>query len=196
MARARVRKTEIPEESLLRQFMPADYSDTFAAAMPEGNGMSPDDLMVAFWSDFPWWIGSLFSLRNFLVKFVGLKGGGMDIGALERCIRGGEPYGFISVPLKNPNETVMLMTDSHLDAYLSLRRTTAGSGGGNGGGNGEEAGNGNATAIGNGEVFVSTFVKFNNRLGRVYFSFIRPFHGAIVRSQIKRALTNFKTKNQ
>ena len=32
-----------------------------------------------------------------------------------------------------------------------------------------------------------TLVNFNNKLGRIYFFVIRPFHGAIVKNMLKRA---------
>ena len=32
-----------------------------------------------------------------------------------------------------------------------------------------------------------TLVNFNNKLGRIYFFVIKPFHGAIVKNMLKRA---------
>ena len=37
-----------------------------------------------------------------------------------------------------------------------------------------------------------TVVKFNNRLGRLYFFFIRPFHKVIIRSMLKRVAKRLK----
>ena len=124
--------------------------------------------MVNFWTDFPRWIDVLFKLRNALVKFVGLKGSENDnVEELEKCIRTGKTYNFVSVPAKSDNETVLLLSDKHLDAYISVHVE-----------------NGKEHKI----ISAITLVHFKNRLGRVYFFLIRPFHGAIVKSMLKRAL--------
>ena len=39
---------------------------------------------------------------------------------------------------------------------------------------------------------ITTVVKFNNRLGRLYFFFIRPFHKVIIRSMLKRVAKRLK----
>ena len=86
-----------------------------------GKEIIPDDIMVDFWTDFPCWINALFKLRNILVKFVGLKVAENDnLKEFEKCIRTGKTYNFASVPAKNGNETVLLLSDKHLDAYLSV----------------------------------------------------------------------------
>lgn len=123
--------------------------------------------MVNFWTDFPIWINALFKLRNFLVKFAGLKKEEQDLQELEKCIRMGKTYGIASVPAKNDDETVLLLSDSHLDAYISVYVE-----------NREERKT----------VSTITLVYFKNRLGRIYFFFVRPFHGAIVKSMLKRAV--------
>ncbi|GEM_PF-4545668 len=49
----------------------------------------------------PNWVNSLFKLRNFLVKFVGLDGDkGRNNKDLRNCIRNGGEYGAISAPKK------------------------------------------------------------------------------------------------
>jgi hypothetical protein len=37
-------------------------------------------------------------------------------------------------------------------------------------------------------IFTTTLVHYNNRLGRLYFFFVKPFHQLIVRSMVKRLL--------
>ena len=53
----------------------------------------------------------------------------------------------------------------------------------------------NPTTLGcqGGQTFtITTVVKFNNRLGRLYFFFIRPFHKVIIRSMLKRVAKRLK----
>jgi hypothetical protein len=164
----KVKNPTILPNSLIGNYLPADYSDVYIYKVNSEKKINPDDVMVNFWVDFPILINALFKLRNFLVKFVGLKNTeGRDLKELEKCIRTGKTYGIASVPAKNDNETVLLLSDSHLDAYISVYVE-----------NKEERKT----------VSVITLVHFKNRLGRIYFFVVRPFHGAIVKSMLKRAV--------
>ena len=161
----KVRKTEIPAESLVNRYFPVDYKDAFVYEIARESRLTLDDIMVRFWTDFPVWVNFLFRVRNFLVKFVGLKGSKNSFQDLEDCIRTGGQHKFASVPAKSDNETVLLLDDKHLDAYVSVYI--------------EEA-------LEYKRVYAITLVHFKNRLGRIYFFFIRPFHKLIVRSILKR----------
>ena len=163
-----VKKTTIPSGSLTESYLPTDYSDVYACVTDTPKEIIPDDIMVNFWTDFPRWISTLFKLRDFLVKFVGLKGSeNDDVTKLEKCIRTGEAYGFVSVPAKSSNETVLLLSDKHLNAYISVHVESK-----------EERKT----------ILAITLVNFKNKLGRIYFFFIRPFHGVIVKTLLKRSV--------
>ena len=162
----KVKKSTLPSGALIGNYLPADYCDVYIGEVDSEKEMIPDDIIVGFWTNFPLWINALFKLRNFLVKFVGLKDSeDGSIKELEKCIRTGETFGFVSVPAKNRNETVLLLTDTHLDAYLSFHIE-----------NKEEYKT----------ISLITLVHFKNKLGRVYFFIIRPFHCLIVKSLLKR----------
>ena len=159
----------------MQRYLPADYCDVYACKV-EGavREITPDDIMVAFWTHRGGWVGALFRLRNFLVRFMGLEGSGsMNVGDFEAAIRGGGSYRFASIPAKSPDETVMLLSDKHLDAWLSIRVTGANTG----------------TETRRQTIFVITVVRFKQRLGRIYFFVIRPFHALIVKSLLRRAIT-------
>jgi len=161
----KVKKSPIPPDSITGNFLPADYWDVYTCKCNFEKEMTPDDFMVGFWTNFPNWVKALFKLRNFLVKFVGLKSDESSPEKLERCIRTGEAYGFVSVPAKSENETVLLLTDKHLDAYISVYVES------------EEV---------HKTISAITLVNFKNKLGRIYFFIIRPFHSLIVKSLLKR----------
>jgi hypothetical protein len=164
----KVKKSTIPSGSLTVNYLPVDYSDVYAYVTDTPKEIIPDDIMVNFWTDFPRWINTLFKLRDFLVKFFGLKGAESDnVKELEKCIRTGEAYDFVSVPAKSGNETVLLLSDKHLNAYVSVHIEIK-----------EERKT----------ISAITLVNFKNKLGRVYFFFIRPFHGLIVKSMLKRSV--------
>jgi hypothetical protein len=165
----KVNKSTIPSGSLIEEYLPADYSDVYACEVNSRKEIIPDDIMVNFWTDFPSWINGLFRLRNFLVKFVGLKGAENDnVKEFEQSIRTGETYDFVSVPAKSDNETVLLLSDKHLNAYISVHIES-------------EEEHKTISAI--------TLVNFNNKLGRFYFFVIRPFHGLVVKSLLKRSVS-------
>ena len=167
----KVKKSEIPADSLTVKYFPADYKDSFRVISSENISIAPDDLMVRFWTDMPGWVNVLFKLRNFLMRFVGLKGAeGDSLEEFKHCIRNGGKYHFIEMLAKDERETVMLMKDKHLDAYISVR------------------------IDGSKSVYVNTLVKYNNRLGKVYFFVIRPIHGLVVRSSLKRAIKSARSE--
>jgi len=164
----KVNKSTIPQGSLIEKYLPVDHLDVYTCKVDFEKEMIPDDIMVNFWTDLPNWINGLFKLRNFLVKFAGLKSSeGDSVKEFEHCIRTGGTYNFASVPVKGANETVLLLSDKHLNAYISI-------------------------FIGSKErhkmISTITLVQFKNRLGRIYFFVIRPFHGVIVKSMLKRAV--------
>ena len=157
-----------PSGSLIEKFLPVDYSDVYACEVDSEKEIIPDDIMVYFWTDFPGWVNVLFKLRNFMVKFVGLKSSeDGNLEEFEKCIRTGGTYNFASVPIKSNDETILLLTDKHLNAYISVYVKSV-----------EE----------HKTISAITLVNFNNRLGRFYFFIIRPFHGAVVKSMLKRAV--------
>jgi hypothetical protein len=163
----KVNKSTIPLGSLIEKYLPTDYSDVYACEVNFEKEIIPDDLMVNFWTDFPSWINGLFKLRNFLVKIAGLKTT-YDDKEFEKCLRTGKTFDFISFPAKRDNETVLLLSDKHLNAYISIH---------------VESGKKHTT------ISAITLVHYHNLLGRVYFFIIRPFHGLIVKTMLKRALS-------
>lgn len=162
-------KTAIPEDSLTRQFLPADYTDAFACEVADGENLSAEDVMVGFWTVMPGWVNALFKLRNALVRPFGLKTDQEEgqISDLENIIRNGGSVGVASLAAKSENETVLLLSDKHLDAYMSVHLSNTSE---------------------NRVVTVITLVHFHNSLGKVYFFFIRPFHNVIVKSTLKSSL--------
>lgn len=171
LADMRTRKSEIPENSRVKDFLPVDYTDAFVCETGYCGHISPDDVMVAFLTDMPGWVNALFRMRDFFAGLVGLKGAkGGSAAELESCIRTGSRYRFVSVPLKTPRETVMLLQDRHLDAYISVFA--------------DEGKDGGVS------VWAVTLVRYNKFLGLAYFFLIRPFHSLIVRRMIKRSVVS------
>ena len=164
----KLNKSTIPSDSLIAKYLPSDHSDVYACTVNCEKEITPDDVMVNFWTNFPNWISALFKLRDFLAKFVGLKTTESgNTKEFEESIRAGKTYNIASVPAKNANETVMLLSDKHLNAYISVHIETRK----------EQK-----------TISVTTLVNFHNKLGHIYFFVIRPFHGLITKSLLKRSV--------
>ena len=67
-------KSEIPAQSLINNYFTADYSDAYACAISKESQLTPDDIMVSFWTDFPVRVNTLFSICIFLARLVGRLG--------------------------------------------------------------------------------------------------------------------------
>lgn len=162
----KIKSTPIPAESLVNQYSPVDYSDAFEYEINDNVTITPDDVMVKFWTDFPQWVNMLFRIRNFFAKLVNLKGGSLSNPTeLEECIRNGTKHGIASIPQKNETETILLLEDKHLNAYLSIY------------------------ILPKKKIYAITLVRFKNRTGSIYFSLIKPFHKLVVKQMLKRAVT-------
>lgn len=161
-------KSKLPSDSLMNRYLPANFTDTYSCEVAVGNDITPDDIMISFWTNPPKWIESLFNLRNKMVKIVGLKGADQNKGESQRelidCIKEGRSYGMFSVEGKSENETVLKLTDKHLDAYISAFVT--------------EVGNKR-------KVSISTVVDIHNWLGYIYFYSICPFHKIVVKGMMR-----------
>lgn len=165
----KITKTKVDDGSLVGRYLPADYSDAFECLAPLADDLSPDDLLVEFWGIEKGWVKSLFRLRDVLVKPFGLKSADKDgVSDMAECVRKGGSHGILSVTDKAPDETVIVLNDKHLKAYMAVSI--------------------NPSENDLKRVVVSTIVHFHNGLGRVYFYAIAPFHYLVVRSMLKSAI--------
>ena len=134
-------KAKIHNGSLINNYLPADYLDSFSKEVVVKENITPDAFFDMTFNQFPCWINGLLKLRNALVK----------------------PLGFSdSVCEKNANEIIWGMPDKHLNFHVSMWC-------------GEFHDNKQ-------ELCITTVVKFNNTLGKLYFFVIQFFHGIIIRS--------------
>lgn len=155
----KTRQIPFPADSLAAKYLPADYADAFECTCPLPAEVTPDDILDGFRTAAPGWVEALMKLRNQLVRPFGLKHG-----------NGKEPSKSVlgQVTDRSESETVSSLDDKHLLFYVSVRlvRETP-----------EAA-----------RVLMGTIVHLHNRLGKVYFTVIRPFHKIIVQSSLRRVL--------
>lgn len=165
----KIKKAQIEQTDLIHQYLPANFIECLQCTFRSKRKVSADDIMVEFWTVPPKWVMAMFKLRNILVKPFGIQGDDQgDRRELEKAIRTGGTYHFMSIPAKSDIETILCADDKHLVMYLSVKI--------------EELNESDKV------VTVSTLVKFHNSVGRIYFFIIYPFHCIIVNSMLKSVL--------
>lgn len=149
------KKTNIPANSLIKNYLPADYIDSFSQVIRTRQAIKPEEFRDLAFNQLPGWMDRLMRLRNTLVKPLGLD--------TKRKFTD-------RICDSSLHEEIFGMPDKHLDFYVSLYC----------GEHNEEQQ----------ELRMITAVKYNNRLGRIYFFIIKPFHGIIVKSILNRISKN------
>ncbi|MDR2121208.1 MAG: DUF2867 domain-containing protein [Tannerella sp.] len=177
--RGLIARSTLPVNSSARNYLPADYVDIFGTDVRDDARLTPDNLLIAVWTDFPKWVQMLFKLRDWLVKPFGLKTGedGKDFKhKFAEAIRSGGRFWLMRVLAKSADEIVVQLADTHLTAEMSVHR---------------EKSNPDQLRIN----FITT-VHFHHVWGRVYFFFVRPFHKIIVKTMMKRSIRKLTESNQ
>ena len=109
----------------------------------------------------PRWAKTLLTLRNILVRPLGLKTSGASGIAPRQMI------GIFPVVSETPGRLVAGFNDSHLDFRFVVDVVTSGD---------------------RQQVTATTLVLTHNRLGRSYLALILPFHRLIVRAMLRRVV--------
>lgn len=159
----KTRQVPFPADSLAAKYLPADYADAVECVCSLPATVTPDDIQVGFWTAMPRWVAALMKLRNWLVRPFGLESGnGKTADEIAVLVLKG-------VTDRTETETVTAKDDKHLKFYCSVLLV-------------REPGDGRTSVI------VCTVVQIHNKLGKIYFSIIKPFHKVIVKSTLKNTL--------
>ena len=163
--------------SKLGQYFPNyQYTDSFDVVIEDLNDkIGILDLAEVFTKPDSKWFEILFVLRDKIVSLFKLKTRASaekeDNGNIDKWEIGARA-GIFKIYGKSENEIIFGEDDKHLDFRVSLLYEQC-----------EEKKK---------KVSVTTAVKFNNALGRVYFFFIKPFHRMIVPILFKRKFKQFE----
>jgi hypothetical protein len=105
----------------------------------------------------PPWIILLMKMRNKIVQPFGWKTG-------KEMMSDKKPgYTFFTKIAQTENELIMGENDRHLNFRVSVLIDRLAS-----------------------HIYMTTLVHYNNRMGKIYFFFIKPFHKIIVKSALKK----------
>ncbi len=161
----KIETVELPVNSLQHGlWQQVTYQDAYQVNLINSE-LSIDDIYMAIFAHSPAWVNKLMTLRNKLVKPLGLKTGALVIEAESSGhIQVGDQLGIFRVIHRNDNEIVVGEDDSHLDFRISVLKNQA-----------------------QNLVTVSTQVKAHNSVGRYYMAVIKPFHKQLVKFTLNDA---------
>jgi hypothetical protein len=168
-------KITLPLNSILKNWS-SDYSDCFVFEIKDPNDVIKlSDIGNEFVKPGPKWVDSLFKIRNSIAAKFNLKtpdntGDLPNIENKEWKI--GDQVGIFKLFDKSENELIMGEDDSHLCFRVSVYLDST---------------NSDVKLV-----YVSTLVKYNNLLGKIYFAFVGPFHRLIVPTIMKRNFKKFE----
>ncbi|MEW7291490.1 DUF2867 domain-containing protein [Aquimarina sp. 2304DJ70-9] len=175
----KIKKIAFPENSMLSKIK-YDYADSyFGQIQKENNNISIEEISKAFLTSSPRWIDLLMVFRNKIVSIFGLKTGNTlhkkDILSNHFTIEKGKRIGIFKVYEQNEGELILGEDDHHLNFRVSLLLEPA---------DRDQK-----------ELIISTIVKFNNTLGRLYFLPVKPFHKLIVKNMLRNTIKEIHKLN-
>lgn len=140
-----------------------DFSDTFSTINKQD---TLKEIANLIFNDPPNWVKLLFTLRNKMVKIIGLKNS-VPKGFKETFDVGGY-IGFFKIYAISNSEIILGADDSHLNFRAIILK--------------DNTSDYNIKTI--------TLVEYNNMKGSIYMSLIKPFHRIVVKSLVKKAYKN------
>lgn len=146
-----------------------DFADFYMVKFPNRTLNTVDRLGRICLSYEPLFVSILLKFRDFLVKPFGLKTGNKQSLPSLLYYEKGSVLVYFHVLQRDENTIVLEEKDKHLNFRILLRLEK------------NEAKNELAFKI-------STLVHINNILGRLYFFPVKPIHGIIMKSTIKRLI--------
>lgn len=153
---------DLPADSLVRQSsLRIDYLDSYMAPLHTRTPPPVEEAMRRLFDCVPAPFRLAMALREWVAARIGLKtaGGRQRVQEQRRAFTGapGEAIGLFEVWTRNSQEILTGQRDSHLDFCLSFRMDAER----------------NALSL-------TTAVQLHNRLGRLYFGLVKPFHRMMV----------------
>ena len=161
----RVTTIAVPREGLLPAALSRiDYSDAFELTLEMTPHPSLDAVAWAMLGTAPAWVIGLMRARNAVVGPLGLKVDLPEFQPQVEPLAAGGRVGIFRVIARSDDELLAGEDDRHLDFRIALRVR------------------GDASGC---RVVLATAVRFNNWLGRAYFTPVAPMHRWIVPAMMR-----------
>ena len=137
-----------------------DFADTFSTTNHHHNLQEISNLVF---NTSPKWLIILFKIRNSIAKLIGLK---TDVSLnYKTTFEVGSFVKFFKIYNIAENEVILGANDKHLNFRAIINKTN------------------NKTN----NIKVTTLVKYNNTLGEIYMTIIKPFHKLVVKKMVSYA---------
>jgi hypothetical protein len=149
------------KKNILIQLPQVHYEDVFHITV-QRNRLTFDDIREAFENvKSPWWLDALFTVRDFIVKWFGIR-------TRDDHKPSDETLGLFPILAKTDSEVTLGEDDRHLNFRVLLK----------------------VVCVSNGlyDVSFKTLVQFNNNFGRLYFLPVKPLHKIIVPDILRRVV--------
>lgn len=141
-------------------FKVINFADTFST---RNHKDSLEEITKIIFNSPPKWLAVLMGIRNLIVGIFRLKTSLPD--DYQEAFVEGAYVSFFKIYQIEPEEIILGADDIHLNFRAVIQRKN------------EEQYN----------IKVTTLVEFNNRLGRIYMTVIKPFHRMIIKVLVKKA---------
>ncbi len=164
----------IPIDSLLnKDDEPFHYIDSFQISVSDKNqDLDISNILALYLASGPKWADQLMNIRNKIGGLFSLKTADTQQElpsqqAIKNC-QPGDTLGIFKVYAKSDKEYILGENDKHLNFRASFLLSPS-------------------PTDEKGQVFsITTAVHFNNAMGKMYFLPVKPFHGLIIRSTLKK----------
>jgi hypothetical protein len=174
-------ENKIPNGSIIKNEESSfDYIDSYQGVFQDKSQQADlAKVLKLFISTGPKWAGTLMSIRDKVVKPFGLS---TSEPATDKQIKHvnyeiGEQAGIFKILDKADNEIIMGQDDKHLNFKVSILLEAI------------------ANDTDKKKLSITTAVKFNNILGKLYFLPVKPFHRLIVRDSLKNIIRRIENED-
>ena len=158
----------VTDPALLQALAGADFADTFRISLTDEQGsLSAGELTRKMFSRTPKWVSLLLATRNRIVALFGLKQADLHIEGDASSTSSSSSVAGFPVVEQSEEQVQLGFDDKHLDFRIWVRR---------------EPGTSELSP----QLTVTTVVRTNQLLGRVYLEVIKPFHRCIVPAMLNR----------
>lgn len=172
-------ETYITSDELIGQLPQSmDYLDAFSIQIPSTYQIGGVAMVRLFFDSIPWWTKALLGIREWTVRWIGLKTT-QDVDLAKELAqfegKPGDSIGLFQVLGRSEQELMTGESDKHLDFWLSFIGRPS-----------EEAF----------EMKLATAVVFHGWLGRWYFAPVKPLHRIIVPAVLNRMALHLVARPQ
>lgn len=166
-----IRSTTVPQDSEISKYLAeAHLYDAFEVPT-DTSKRSALEIYIDILAKTPAWVNRLMAARNRIVAMLGLKNLGqldnVDSSKAPDSYKVGDHVGIFSILFLSDREVVLVESDKHLDAKVSIYKSTGPEGG---------------------SAVMSTAIHVNNLMGHAYLLFVWPLHKLIVPSLLARSV--------